>query len=112
MLDLAAADSRTEIVAAEPGYWRIQTQSTAMSLLVLAETDYPGWTVTVDGQPAQSLRAYTTLRAVCVPAGDHEVIWQYAPTVYYIGGLVTGIALLIMLLSLYLWLGNRGAGKV
>lgn len=107
-----AADSRADILAAEPGSWRIRVQSEETVLLVLAETNYPGWEVTVDGRPAQSLRAYTTLRAVCVPPGEHEVVWHYAPTIYFFGGLVTGAALLILLVSLYLWRRESQVGAV
>ena len=45
--------------------------------------------MTVDGRPAQSLTAYTTVRAVCVPAGAHTVAWSFVPLVYAWGGLLT-----------------------
>jgi hypothetical protein len=78
------------------GYWQIETDSAAAALLVLSETDYPGWRVTVDGQPAESLTAYTTIRAVCVPAGAHVVEWTFAPTVYGWGGLLTLVGLALV----------------
>lgn len=78
------------------GYWRVQTDSPTPALLLLAETAYPGWRVTIDGQPATWLTAYTTLRAVCVPAGTHTVEWTFAPTVYLWGGLITLLALLVV----------------
>ena len=92
-----------EIVATEPGHWQIRTESPAPALLLLAETDYPGWRVVVDGQPAETLRAYTTLRAVCVPEGSHEVTWTYTPTVYMVGGLITLAALFLICLALIYW---------
>ena len=91
------------IMAAEPGYWRVRTESPAPALLILAETDYPGWRVEIDGQDARNLRAYTTLRAVCVPAGVHEVTWTYVPTVYIAGGLITLLALVILGYALIRW---------
>jgi len=100
----AAAERGTaEIITAKPGYWQIRTESAAPALLLLAETDYPGWRVTVDGQPADGLTAYTTLRAVCVPAGSHNVIWTYVPTVYWVGGLITLVALVSVALGLLRW---------
>ncbi len=78
------------------GYWQIATDSTAAALLVLSETDYPGWRVTVDGRPAESLTAYTTIRAVCVPAGAHIVEWKFVPTIYVWGGLLTLIGLAVV----------------
>jgi hypothetical protein len=49
----------------EPGY------------LVLADLDYPGWQVTVDGHPAEVLRADTVFRAVELDAGAHTVEFIY-----------------------------------
>lgn len=73
--------------------WRIITRSDAPALLVLAENAYPGWRVSVDGQQAQALTAYTSVRAVCVPAGEHVVEWRYSPTIFIWGGLVSAAAI-------------------
>jgi hypothetical protein len=107
----APADSGTaEILGNDPGSWRIQTNSEAPALLILAETAYPGWQPFVDGRPASPLTAYTTLKAVCVPAGTHEVEWTYSPTVYMLGGLVSLLALLFVLLGWVLERRSKTAG--
>ena len=80
------------IEAAAAGEWRIATQSDAPGLLLLAETAYPGWQVTVDGERVEWQTAYTTLRAVCVPAGAHVVAWRFVPTVYLWGALLSLLA--------------------
>jgi Na+/serine symporter len=74
---------------AEPGFWRIRTNSPTPALLILAESAYPGWQVTVDGQEAEALTAYTTIKAVCVPAGEHIVEWEFGSTVFMAGGAIT-----------------------
>lgn len=63
-------------------------------LLVLADTWFPGWTATVDGQPAEVLRAYGALRAVAVGAGTHTVVFRYRPASIRWGFALTGAALL------------------
>ena len=78
------------------GYWRIRTDSPAPALLVLSETAYPGWRVTIDGERADWQKAYTAVRAVCVPGGEHVVEWTYAPNVYKIGGLISLAALALV----------------
>jgi len=78
------------------GFWRIQTRTETPALLILSETAYPGWQVTIDGQPAQSLTAYTAVRAVCVPVGEHTVEWTFKPTVYWLGGLVSLLSLVLV----------------
>lgn len=85
---------QTTLLAQENGFWRIATQSDTATLLIVSETAYPGWQVTVDGAPAESLTAFTALRAVCVPAGAHEVVWQFRPTIHWLGLLFTLPALL------------------
>ena len=94
-----AEQGTAEIRESTPGFWQITTQSETPTILVLAETAYPGWQVTIDNQPAETLTAYTTLKAVCVPAGEHDVVWRYKPVVYQIGGLITVAALLLVLLA-------------
>ncbi len=79
--------------------WRLETNSQAPALLVLAETAYPGWRVFVDGQPSEWYTAYTTARAVCVPAGEHIVEWRFVPRLYVIGAGVTGLVSLAIVVS-------------
>jgi len=88
--ELAGGAPGTAVVTGQrDGYWQIQTDSPGAALLVLSETAYPGWRVTVDGRPAEWMTAYTAVRAVCVPGGAHTVVWTFAPTVYAWGGLLT-----------------------
>jgi hypothetical protein len=47
------------------------------ALLVVADNWFPAWHATVDGAEAPVLRAYHTLRAVPVPAGQHQVVMRY-----------------------------------
>lgn len=53
--------------------------------LVLLDQDFPGWRVTVDGQRARAARAFGLFRAVEVPAGRHEVVWEYRPLSFALG---------------------------
>ena len=100
-----------EILETAPGHWLIETDSASPALLVLAETAYPGWQVAIDGVTAEALTAYTTLKAVCVPAGVHEISWNYVPTVYWLGGIFTIVALLLVLVAIYFVLkGNASNG--
>jgi hypothetical protein len=48
-------------------------------LVVLADVHYPGWPLTVDGQPAEILRTNRAMRGVIDPGGGGGRI-QGAPT--------------------------------
>jgi hypothetical protein len=93
---ISGETSTATIEATRSGYWRIRTSSEAPALLLLAEADYPGWQVTVDGEPAETLRAYNTIRAVCVPAGEHVVEWNYVPSTFLWGGIITILTVILV----------------
>lgn len=60
--------------------------------LVLAESWYPGWTVTVDGHEAQLVRANINQKAVAVPAGTHRVAFVLRPVSLVRGAIVSAMA--------------------
>ena len=78
----------------------VRVSSPEPGLLVLAEVYTPGWQATIDGQPVEVLRADYTLRAVPVPAGDHEVRLRYDPPSFKVGLATSGLFLLLALAGL------------
>ncbi len=70
----------------EPGY------------LVLTDSWYPGWQVTVDGEPDTVCRADLLFRAVPLNAGEQRVVFHFRPRTHGVGaGLsVLGLALLVV----------------
>lgn len=79
---------------ADPDEVVIQTVADRRAYLVLSDTYYPGWSVTVDGQPAPLHPANLAFRAVKVPAGEHEVRFVYRPASFRWGLLLFGMGLL------------------
>lgn len=57
--------------------------------LVTSDTYTPDWTVTVDGEAADVVRAELNFRSVRVPAGEHEVVFRYKPRSFYVGAAVS-----------------------
>jgi len=69
-------------------------------LAVFSEVYYPkGWQVSIDGQPAEMIRANYTLRALPVPAGKHTVEFRFAPQSIKVTDGIAYSALIIMLLT-------------
>ncbi|MBN1922330.1 MAG: hypothetical protein JW892_13865 [Anaerolineae bacterium] len=92
LLDWRPEATRLAVQSAQPGY------------LIIGDLWYPGWTARVDGERTPILRAYTALRAIQVPEGEHEVSLRYEPLSFRIGVGITFLALLALLVvSLRMW---------
>ncbi len=95
------ASATATITQWQPKRITVQTDSPAAGILLLNERWHPDWKVTVDDQPAELLRANFIMRGVAVPAGQHTVVFQYAPPMRMLW--VTLSALLVAL-GLTVWL--------
>lgn len=75
------------------------TKSSVEGPVIFSEIYYPaGWTVTIDGQPAEPFRANYVLRGVMVPAGEHKVEWTFAPASFEKGSTYSLIGSILLLL--------------
>ena len=54
-------------------------------VVLLADTAYPGWRVSVDGKAAEALVVNGAFRGVDVGEGASHVQWRYAPTLWRLG---------------------------
>ena len=70
-------------------------------LAVFSDIYYPGWQCTIDGEPADILRADYVLRAVVIPAGKHKIEFRFDPKSLHTTEAIANTAL-IMLLVLFL----------
>jgi hypothetical protein len=66
-------------------------------LVVLSDTFYPGWKATVDGRRAEIYEVYGAFRGVLLEAGEHTVRMDYRPVSVRLGSVITGFAVLIVL---------------
>ncbi len=71
---------------------------------VVASSPAAGWTVTVDGKPAEWVTADVLRRAVAIGPGMHHIVWSYAAPGAQLG-LVLALVGLLGLVAL--WLGTR-----
>jgi uncharacterized membrane protein YfhO len=65
-------------------------------VIVLAETYYPGWELTIDDQSAPTLRVNRMMRGAAVEAGSHRLVYTYRPRSFRLGMMVSLSALLVV----------------
>lgn len=101
--DAVAQDttSTVEIKSYEPNQLTYEVNSGKGGVVVFSEVYYPGWTATIDGEPAELGRVNYILRALNVKPGKHEVVLSFFPksvdtteTIAY-----TAYAILILVLA-------------
>jgi uncharacterized membrane protein YfhO len=99
---ITAADSASTIalVDYDSNFITYTVDAKKDELAVFSEIYYPkGWEITIDGQPAQMLRANYTLRALPISSGIHQVEFRFDPASLKVTDTVAFTALLIMLLT-------------
>jgi hypothetical protein len=102
-LDLPAADpaaSTVSIQAVSPSHLTAQVNASSRQLLIFSQIYYPGWLARVDGQPAALLPVNVIQQGVVVPAGQHHVELVFSPRGFWVGVIVSLMALLSCLILL------------
>lgn len=73
-----------ELVSYKPDVLTYKTKAVSEQLAVLSEIYFSnGWQAYVDGKEVPHFRADWTLRAMRVPAGEHEIVFKFEPQGYY-----------------------------
>ena len=89
-----------KLVRYEPNNLQYTIDSKKGGVVVFAEIYYPGWTATIDGQPAELGRVNYILRALNVKAGKHTVVLDFHPTSISTTETIAYIAIVILLLAI------------
>jgi hypothetical protein len=96
---LTMTEGTVTLLANGPTERRYRVTTDGVGYLVIAETWYPGWSATINGQEAELLRANLAFQAVTVPAGESEVTLKYELRHW---GLSIGITMLALIAVLAL----------
>jgi hypothetical protein len=94
-------DGAITAIISKNTYTAIKTSSESDGYLILTDSAYPGWKVYIDGLEKSIYTVNALQRGVFVPKGQHTVEWVFAPLNVYIGGavsVVTAIGLLVWVL--------------
>ncbi len=86
-----------ELVSRTPNRVVVDIAANEACVLVLSDAFYPGWVVTIDGEPGEVFPAYYAFRGVAVPTGAHRVVFSYEPWPFRIGLRISLAAIAISL---------------
>jgi len=78
---------------------RVKTRTDSSQLLVVATRHHPGWKAFIDGVPAKVVRVNGDFMGCVVSAGEHEVGLKWEPSSHHVGWLVSGLGLVLLLVS-------------
>ena len=92
--------SMVTIKTYEPNQLTYEVNSDKGGVIVFSEIYYPGWTATIDGEPAELGRVDYILRALSVKPGKHEVVLSFFPKSVDVTETIAYIAYAILLLVL------------
>ncbi len=92
--------ARVSITAYQPNNLKYTVESAKGGVVVFSEIYYPGWTATIDGQPAEIGRVNYILRALKVAPGKHEVVLDFHPQTVATTETVAHISLALLFLSI------------
>ena len=95
----------------EPQRVEVEARLSRPGIVILADVYYPGWTLTIDGQPATILRANRLMRGAAVAAGTHRLVYTYDPLSFRLGGLISLVSIgLSLVLGVWSWRNRAASG--
>lgn len=93
------AQAKIELKSYAPNKLVYQSNSTSEQLAVFSEIYYPkGWIAKVDGKETSYFRANYILRSMLVPAGKHEIVFEFKPQSYKTGNTVSMASSIIFII--------------
>lgn len=99
----APAEGTIQLVDYKPNQLKYNFDSSKDEMVVFSEIwTKKGWTMWVDGVETPLLRADYILRSVVIPAGQHEIVMRYEPSIWRIGNAIQLITSLLILIGLVL----------
>jgi hypothetical protein len=90
------ASESVVVVKHEPQRVELLASLDRPGFVILADTYYPGWRLTIDGKTAPILRANRLMRGAAVPSGQHTLIYTYEPESFRIGAIISGAGLIVL----------------
>ncbi|MCA9331277.1 YfhO family protein, partial [Candidatus Saccharibacteria bacterium] len=77
--------------------------------LVLSDAYYPDWQATIEGEVVSIIRANSTFKAIMLPAGEHDIVFEFVPSWLWAlaVGAISWVVSLIALIFSYWFVSQR-----
>ena len=82
------------VISYTPNRIEVEVVSTCDDTLLSSENWYPGWHATIDGKEVTIGKLNNTFRTLFVSKGNHTIVYEYRPTIFLWGALISSIAIL------------------
>lgn len=76
----------------------LNVKSSCNTFLSSSDIYYPGWKARIDNLESKIYLSNFTFRSIYLPKGEHKVEFYYAPDIFYIGGFVTLITVVTIII--------------
>jgi uncharacterized membrane protein YfhO len=88
----------------QPERLTLQVETDKLALLVITDSDYPGWKATIDDQITPIIRTNILFRGIKVPEGQHLVVLTFEPWTVLVGRIISliGFAAWIVLIIIHI----------
>ena len=94
------AEGAIQLVDYQPNQLKYSFDSSKDELVVFSEIwTGKGWTMWIDGVESPLFRADYILRSAIIPAGQHEIVMRYEPSIWHIGNTIQLITSLLILIG-------------
>jgi hypothetical protein len=92
------ASESVAITKYEPQRVELKASMERPGLVILADVDYPGWRLTIDGKPAPVFRTNRMMRGAAVSPGEHILVYTYEPGSFRIGAIVSFAGAIVLMI--------------
>ena len=99
--ELYSMDGLIRLESYAPNKLVYKSDNSGEGFAVFSEIYYPeGWVATIDGEVVPIIQANYVLRALEIPAGQHEIVFEFKPDSYFVGNKIS-LLFSILILGLF-----------
>lgn len=96
------SNSQINLTSYAPNKLNYNFKSSSEQMVVFSEIYYnKGWKVYIDGKETDYFRANYLLRAMTIPAGNHEIEFRFEPIVWVVGEKISLVSSSLLILLLF-----------